>query len=94
MIRVPVRKTKRLIEIVKNAKKAKQFQRRDYGGREKMEASYKFIKQEIIDKGGKMGKNTKFLVAQALQKFAKQQIASCRKRTNTPLDEIIRLAGG
>lgn len=94
MISAPTRQTKRLTEIVKNAKKAKQFQRRDHGGRGKMEAAYDFIREEITAKGGCLSKDTKFMVAQALQKFAKQQIASCRKRTNSPLNEIIRLAGG
>lgn len=94
MINAPIRQTKRLIEIAKNAKKAKQFQRRDHGGRGKMKAAYQFIDEEILAKGGKLSRDAKFLVAQALQKFAKQQIASCRKRTKPPLDEIIRLAGG
>lgn len=89
-----IRKTKRLSEIIKNAKKAKQFQRRDHGGRDKIIATYQFIDEEIIEKGGRLSKNTKYLVAKALQKFAASQIAGCRKRTNPPLNEIIELAGG
>lgn len=94
MIPAPNHPTKRLTEIAKNAKKAKQFQRRDHGGRDKMAAAYDFINNEILAKGGRLSQDTKFLVAQALQKFAKQQIAGCRKRTDPPLNEIIRLAGG
>jgi len=94
MIAEPQRKTARLSNIAENAKKAKQFQRTDYGGKNQIEALYQFIEEEVESKGGKLGQNTKYLVAKALQKLAAKQVASCRKRTDGPLNEIIRLAGG
>lgn len=90
----PQRQTARLSEIARLAKLAKQFQRTDYGGREQIEALYEYIDEEIIGKGAKLSQDARYLVARAIKKMAQRQVASCRKRTNNPLDEIIRLAGG
>lgn len=90
----PQRKTARLTSIAENAKRAKQFQRTDYGGKDQIEVLYRYIEEEIESKGGKVGQNTKYLIAKAMQKLASKQVASCRKRTSGPLNEIIRLAGG
>lgn len=90
----PQKQTARLAEIAANAKKAKQFQRLDFGGRNQVEAIEDYIEKEILNRGGKMGKDTKILTIKAIKAILSKQVESCRKRTNGPLDEIIRLAGG
>lgn len=90
----PQRQTTRLSEIARLAKLAKQFQRTDYGGRDQIDAIYDYIDKEIIGKGAKLSQNARYLVARAIKKMAQKQVSSCRKRTDNPLNEIIRLSGG
>lgn len=78
-------------KIKDDAKNIKSFIRLDVGGRDVHAAVYKFIDDNIIAKGGSMGKLTKQLTANAIIKFTSSQLDGVRKRVKPRLDAIIKI---
>lgn len=79
-----------LKKIKDDAKNIKRFIRLDVGGRDVHAAIFKFIDDNIIAKGGSMGKLTKQLTANAIIKFTNSQLDGVRKRVKPRLDAIIK----
>jgi hypothetical protein len=88
-MRIKIKENKKSKKIRDDAINAKRFIRLDVGGRDIYESVYKFIEDNIIAKGGAMGKDTKRLTAKAIIDFANIQLNGVRKRSKPRLDAII-----
>ena len=86
--------SKKIQKISQDAKNIKRFIRLDVGGRDIHEAIYKYIDDNILAKGGSMGKLTKQLTASAIINFANSQLSGVRSRTKSRLDSIITVVDG
>jgi hypothetical protein len=91
MSKTPSKKIQKLSDDAKNVKR---FIRLDVGGRDIHAAVYKYIDDNILTKGGSMGKLTKQLTAAAIISFANSQLGGVRSRTKSRLDSIITVAAG